>query len=108
MEMQARCDTEARRKYEKELVLDAAGSIFVKVESHYSFTDQRCYAQVATASQIGSQPIQTVWELNDGLTGKNLLTITLNSGEKVSGPLASGRPTRKEAFDLLKVYMTKE
>jgi len=75
MDMIAKCDTEARKKFKEKSERDFSGnSLTVEVTTHYSFSDSQCYALKETSIFTGSSFIQFEYSLFEGLTEKNLLT----------------------------------
>ena len=74
MEMIAKCDSEARKKLKEVYEADHRGSVSVKVETHYSFGDRKCYAlerTVLTLTQTSETSYREI--LYDGLTKQELL-----------------------------------
>lgn len=98
MEMIARCDSEARKRFFEGVKSYVNGYVSVELETHYSFFDKRCYTY--TKESIRSPTYSSFTDtLFDGLTKKELLKAMCSSvdgnGKNVcvdggvsSGPLA--------------------
>jgi len=83
MDMIAKCDSEARKKFKEESYSGDAVSLSVSVETHYSFVDKQCYALVKKVISVGGpNSIQRTDILFDGLTKKELLNTMCSSDEK--------------------------
>lgn len=83
MDMIAKCDSEARKKFEEQPGSGDTVSRSVSVETHYSFVDKRCYALVKEVLSIdGTSFISRTDTLFDGLTKKQLLFTACSSDEK--------------------------
>jgi hypothetical protein len=76
MEMIAKCDSEARKKFSEKFESDSAGYSSIEVETHYSFDEKFCYALVKEQFSVLSQSTTFTEALYNGLTKKQLLMAT--------------------------------
>ena len=90
MDMIAKCDVETRKKITEEAKSIGGLQWSTVVETHYSFSDQRCYVLETRMDNIPS----TSKTLYDGLTKRELLYVTYGKNGAgypsiVTGSLAS-------------------
>jgi len=85
MDMIAKCDTEARKKFKEQSERNSKGSyINVEVSTHYSFSDSQCYALEENVSYVALPDFKKryfKYSLFEGLTKKELLTASCTVDE---------------------------
>jgi len=96
MDMIAKCDTEARKKFTEQNESDYSGnSINREVSTHYSFSDSRCYALEDQAVFVVLPDYNKktfTYTLYDGLTKSKLLlaSCTVDEIKKINECLDDG------------------
>ena len=118
MEMITMCDTMARRQIAETKEIGELFAKSVKVNTHYSFTDSKCYALETSTLLIfrknKSPVVITSESLYDGLSKEKLLSLGSAAGSEfdgmsgdVIGSLASEKMPREEASKIIKAKMSK-
>jgi len=113
MEMIAKCDIEARKKFKEEEDFSEYGYIKVTVTTNFSFSDNRCYTLVQThltPSEFVRQKLsfakdETIKVLYDGLTKKELIYVS-TSGTVTGENVATGA-TVEQGSNLIDVHMNR-